>query len=557
MEYKGKLIGIYKITNPKGKVYVGQSININHRKAEYRTLQCKGQPKIFNSLKKYGWDNHKFEIIEECPIEKLDEREVYWKQYYKNQGGVLFCEIFDLGGGPKSNLTKAKISASARNKNKVNTYFTNGEYICTFNSPSEAKNVLYPFIKNDLSGILNSCKRAKQKTVNMFIFQYTHDDEINEVLEELKSNKKINTKGVSQFSKDGTFIKDYLNSYQAEKELKELGIKINSTDIRACCNNKQKTSGGFIWKFCEKTNDINVTKDEIINLYEEYKKSSYIFSDEDNFFKYIRSQTNAKRTTLEDVQLYFPTLHIGFNYIDLKDAATRSKSHWRNIFKKYTKSNIHIIQIYSDEWINKQAIVKSRIRNIFKNNNTKIYARKCEIREVAVDTKNAFLEQNHIQGKDRSKIKLGLYYKDELVSLMTFNKPRLAIGKNKEIAEDTYELLRFCSALNTNIVGGASRLFKHFIKIYKPKEVYSFADNRWSSLNMNLYKAIDFQYISVSSQGYYYTNDFQTRLHRFNFNKTRLAKQGYDISKTETQIMKENGYHIIWDCGVARYSYKS
>jgi len=112
------IIGIYKITNPKGKVYIGQSTNIENRKSRYAKYikHMSSQPRIYNSIQKYGWDNHIFEIIEECSLEQLNEREIYWKQYYLNATGdwknVLFCEIYDTGGGHLSEETKQKISKS-------------------------------------------------------------------------------------------------------------------------------------------------------------------------------------------------------------------------------------------------------------------------------------------------------------------------------------------------------------------------------------------------------------------------------------------------------------
>ena len=116
-------IGIYKITSPSNKVYIGQSINIETRKIDYTRFNnnLQKQPKIYNSLLKYGWDNHIHEIIEECEIEQLNERETYWKQYYLDQvngnwNEVLFCELYDNGGGPKSESTKSKISESLKGK---------------------------------------------------------------------------------------------------------------------------------------------------------------------------------------------------------------------------------------------------------------------------------------------------------------------------------------------------------------------------------------------------------------------------------------------------------
>jgi group I intron endonuclease len=72
------MVGIYKITSPSGKVYIGQSINIKRRFKEYNRKQCNQSIKLFNSLIKYGPEKHKFEIIEECEVERLNEREEYY-----------------------------------------------------------------------------------------------------------------------------------------------------------------------------------------------------------------------------------------------------------------------------------------------------------------------------------------------------------------------------------------------------------------------------------------------------------------------------------------------
>lgn len=109
------MIGIYKITNPKGKIYIGQATDLKKREEKYKRLNCKKQPKIFNSLKFYGWEAHQFEIIEECTLEQLDEKEAYYKQHFINEFGwskALFCHLVDGKGGYKSEETKNKISES-------------------------------------------------------------------------------------------------------------------------------------------------------------------------------------------------------------------------------------------------------------------------------------------------------------------------------------------------------------------------------------------------------------------------------------------------------------
>lgn len=79
-----KICGIYKITSPKGKIYIGQSKNIKKRWYSYVNLYCKSQPKIYNSLKKYGVSSHKFEVIHICNLNELDELELFYIDFYQS-----------------------------------------------------------------------------------------------------------------------------------------------------------------------------------------------------------------------------------------------------------------------------------------------------------------------------------------------------------------------------------------------------------------------------------------------------------------------------------------
>ena len=116
------MIGIYEIISPSGRIYIGQSVDVYSRWEYYRRGHCKYQPKLYYSFNKYGWENHYKNIIEECSIEHLDEREIHWKQHYIDQlgwGKVLFCEIYDKGGGNKSETTRQKMSLAHKNKTKT------------------------------------------------------------------------------------------------------------------------------------------------------------------------------------------------------------------------------------------------------------------------------------------------------------------------------------------------------------------------------------------------------------------------------------------------------
>lgn len=108
------MIGIYKITSPTGKVYIGQSVNLKKRINQYKNLNCKRQPLIYRSLLKYGVDAHTFEIIEECVIEQLNNRERYYQDLFNCLSNGLNCSLVNTYILPKvmSEDTRRKISRS-------------------------------------------------------------------------------------------------------------------------------------------------------------------------------------------------------------------------------------------------------------------------------------------------------------------------------------------------------------------------------------------------------------------------------------------------------------
>ncbi len=114
------MIGIYKITNPKGLIYIGQSVNIKKIFSAYKGLRCQAQQKIYASLLKYGVASHKFEIIAECEISDLNEKERYFQDLYqsniRNIGLNISLVNTDTQRQLMSEETKKKISEKAKNR---------------------------------------------------------------------------------------------------------------------------------------------------------------------------------------------------------------------------------------------------------------------------------------------------------------------------------------------------------------------------------------------------------------------------------------------------------
>jgi hypothetical protein len=130
---------------------------------------------------------------------------------------------------------------------------------------------------------------------------------------------------------------------------------------------------------------------------------------------------------------------------------------------------------------------------------------------------------------------------------MTFGKGRnIMNGSNYE-----WELLRFCNKINHTVIGGASKLFKHFINENNPNNIISYADIRWSE--GSLYDILGFNYVKTSQPNYFYIIN-KKREHRYKFRKDILISEGFDSNKTEHEIMSERGYNRIYDCGNLVYS---
>ena len=204
-------------------------------------------------------------------------------------------------------------------------------------------------------------------------------------------------------------------------------------------------------------------------------------------------------------------------------------------------------------------IILSMIRNMLKKNKNRIYARKCSIRTVDDKICAEFLNQNHRQGYCRSSVRLGLYYEDEIVSLMTFGHTRIGIGKTVKDTDSTYELLRFCNKINISVVGGASKLFKHFLSIVDSDKIVSFSDR--SHTQGSLYRTLGFHAVSIADPGYVWVNIYNDQyLNRTQCQKNNLTKLFNDATidienKTERQIMEEHGYARVYDSGVIRWEY--
>lgn len=273
-------------------------------------------------------------------------------------------------------------------------------------------------------------------------------------------------------------------------------------------------------------------------------KDIYVLSD---IFKELNINYLFKEKILSPllppVDYFLPEYHLAIHIHFTNDLIQHPK-HCIEYLR--AKNDIKLIQIFEDELLNKTEIVKSRIKSQLGQSDKKIYARKCNVEIIDRKEKSSFLNQNHIQGNDKSQVWIGLRYKNDLVAVMTFCKPRLVMGK--KVNDGEWELSRYCSLISTNVIGGAGKLLKYFELHFTPNKIYSYADRRWSS--GDLYSLLGFNFVRFTSLNYrYYKNGIQ--FHRFKYRKSMLPDvlENFDPNLSEAKNMSVHGFKQIWDCG--------
>ena len=247
---------------------------------------------------------------------------------------------------------------------------------------------------------------------------------------------------------------------------------------------------------------------------------------------------------------------VGNNLIEINPAATHNVdwspfgNHISSIAKDYhlSKSNAAIAAgyrcIHIFDWDNVDAVMellKPRQR---------VYARNCAVREVQREEATEFINKYHVQYDARASLRIGLYHDGELVSIMTFGKPRY----NKKYE---WELVRYCS--KDNIVGGAERLFNHFIRIKAPESVVSYCDR--SKFSGNIYHILGFESIRISQpcahwcqlgSGMRLTDNY---VRSMGFD--RIFGTSYGKGTSNAELLLAHGFVRVYDCGQETFAWNA
>lgn len=272
-------------------------------------------------------------------------------------------------------------------------------------------------------------------------------------------------------------------------------------------------------------------------------------------FKQLLEDNNIKYEEEFYIQPYFYDFKVGNILIEINPAATHNInwSPFGDNTSKITKTyhqdktllavNNGYTCIHVWDWDNINLII-----SLIKTRD-KIYARKCIVKEINVDTANYFISLYHLQGVCKGQsVCLGLYYDDELVSVMTFGKPRY---NNKY----EYELLRYCS--NKDVIGGSVKLFKYFLTNYNVSNIISYCDK--SKFSGNVYTKLGFTLLKDNKPSRHWYN-IKTHQH---ITDNLLKQRGYDQlfgtnygkGTSNEELMLNNGFVEIYDSGQSSYEY--
>lgn len=335
----------------------------------------------------------------------------------------------------------------------------------------------------------------------------------------------------SQTKEFSTLISEKTKSLWNNKSWRE---KVKNTNLEkygvvyAClAKHVQDSNGKQISRSNRDFVDLLV-KSDITNIELEFSLKCYSYDVKINNILIEINPTYTHNSTIE------PAFHG-------KCIKTKEKDYHRNKSKFASENGYRCIHIWDWDQIGKVVYLLE--------NKERIFARLCEIKEVNVEDTNNFLNLYHLQNTCRNQtVRLGLYYNNELVELMTFGRPRYN-------SKYEWELLRLCTRPGYIIVGGANKLFNRFIKNYNPISVISYCDN--SKFDGTVYYRLGMKYLGTSKPASHWYN-IKTKQH---ITDNLLRQRGvdqllgtkYGKGTSNKDIMLAEGFVEVYDCGQSTF----
>ena len=537
-----KKYGIVRSKEDKSKVY-SRAQNSEDLKKKIRET----------NIKKYGAVN---KVASNSPVRFVDENifTVYGKEYSvdwlrnkyltENVSSVELCRLLGTTYAVVNKINRHyHISKSSDQRYELIRQNTISKYGVT--STLQLDEVKEKSRETCLKkyGVENPMKTEEiQAKVKKTVQEKYHVENYAQTEEYRKKTVRTNLKkygAQSHMQKEMTHLKVWNEKDKMQDFLSSLSAKPSASELKRFFNLADRTviyEKIHKWQLEDKVSlnpPRSYYEDEIVSLLKDLGIKNIIRND--------REVLDGK-----EIDVYVPDSKIGIEFngdywhsdIFYGDHGGRSTAAQKKSLNA-EKKGVFLFTIFEREW-NDPVVKKSiedRLRSIFVLNENKVPARKCVFSEVSPLERSEFLNENHIQGNSGAKIGYGLRYNGELVACMTFSRPKS--GKY------TWELTRYCTKHGITVQGGASKLFKEFIKrnLSVGDTVSSYNDI--TKTKGDLYRILGFELTSINSPNYVWIN-FTTKDVR-----TRYQEQ----EAGEVERMHSLGYHRVCDCGTKTWVY--
>lgn len=344
-------------------------------------------------------------------------------------------------------------------------------------------------------------------------------------LEEIKD--KIKKTNLKKYGNENNFSSSIIREKMKKTNLERYNVPF-ACMLEQCRKANKGAISKINKKFSEKLKDNNIKNKLEFNL----EKFSYDIQLLDSNILIEINPTYTHNTTL------------GSEFRGHKKKPLTKEYHYEKTLNA-KENGYRCIHIF--DWDDKDKII-----NILKPKQ-KVYARNLNCRKISQEQCTDFLTKYHLQGSCKGQtVRIGLFKDNDLLEVMTFGETRY--NKNYE-----WELLRLCSHSDYNIIGGANRLFTHFLIDYKPNSIISYCDN--SKFDGNVYKWLDFKLLDYGKPSKHWYN-MKTKQHiTDNLLRQRgfdqLFKTNYGKGTSNKELMIEHGFVEIYDCGQSVYVYKN
>ncbi len=385
--------------------------------------------------------------------------------------------------------------------------------------------------------------KEKIKKTNLEKYNTTHPSK-NEEIKIRKKNtfkKKYNVEhpfnlpGIVE-KKNKTMIEKYgtTNSWLKPTKI----ILENNLSIKEWYHSQTNLMPSYGWIMKHFVGRNEISQDELTNIisnFHEKKSSLEILSEKIFNLEYYNKKVEKIEKNYKPDFKFSSEIFLNVDGLYWHSDMNKDKWYHFNLRKDFENANLRIFQFREDDIRDKSDIVKSIINNALGKNANIIYARKCKINTVSQASANVFLKENHLMGTTNAK-HLGLYFENKLISILSYKKKR-----------NICKIERFCSTINSKIIGGFSKLLSHLEKRYLSTQITQI--HNWVDLRYGTGKHLE-------NKGFILIKDilsWKWTDYNYTYNRLRCKANMDSRNLTEKEYAEELGWERIYDAGQRLY----